>query len=66
MMSFSGVSVKRQAGLLPGLELPRGLALEAEVNWHREFHELIDDFDEKKLARRQKAALKAAGVKPQS
>ncbi len=36
--------------------------LEAEVNWHRLFHELIDDFDQKKLARRQKAALKAAGV----
>ncbi len=36
--------------------------LQAEVNWHRLFHELIDDFEQKKLARRQKAALKAAGV----
>ena len=36
--------------------------LEAEVNWHRLFHELIDGFDQKKLARRQKSALKAAGI----
>ena len=36
--------------------------LKASVNWHRLFHDLIDDFDEKALARRQKAALKKAGV----
>ena len=34
--------------------------LKAEINWHRMFHELIDDFDVDKLARRQKRALKAA------
>ena len=28
------------------------LHLKAEINWHDLFHELIDDFDEKKLARR--------------
>jgi len=39
------------------------LRLKAEINWHRMFHELIDDFDEKKLAARQKRALEAAGVK---
>jgi len=39
------------------------LRLKAEINWHRMFHELIDDFDEKKLAARQKKALEAAGVK---
>ena len=38
------------------------LHLQARVNWHRLFHELIDDFDEKKLARRQQAALERAGV----
>jgi predicted unusual protein kinase regulating ubiquinone biosynthesis (AarF/ABC1/UbiB family) len=38
------------------------LHLKAEINWHRLFHELIDDFDEKSLARRQKAALRRAGV----
>ena len=36
--------------------------LKAEVNWHRMFHGLIDDFDAAAVARRQKRALKAAGV----
>jgi len=38
------------------------LHLKAKVNWHRLFHELIDDFDEAVLAERQKKALKRAGV----
>ena len=36
--------------------------LKAEINWHRLFHELIADFDEAVLAKRQKAALQAVGV----
>lgn len=36
--------------------------LKAEINWHQLFHELIDDFDQKTLARRQKAALKAVDL----
>jgi hypothetical protein len=36
--------------------------LKAEINWHRMFHDLIDDFDAAALARRQSKALKAAGV----
>ena len=36
--------------------------LKAEINWHRLFHELIEDFDEAALAKRQYAALEAAGV----
>ena len=40
------------------------LHLKAEVNWHRLFHELIEDFDEPALAARQEAALAAAGVPP--
>lgn len=36
--------------------------LKATINWHRLFHELIDGFDEKKLAQRQAKALKAADV----
>jgi predicted unusual protein kinase regulating ubiquinone biosynthesis (AarF/ABC1/UbiB family) len=31
--------------------------LKAEINWHRQFHALIDDFDAKALAKRQKAML---------
>src|SRR6202047_1480294 len=36
--------------------------LKAEINWHRLFHELIDDFDTAALAKRQRKALIAAGV----
>ena len=36
--------------------------LKAEINWHRLFHELIADFDEAVLAKRQKAALQAVDV----
>lgn len=39
--------------------------LKAEINWHRLFHELIEDFDSAELEKRQKKALAAAGV-PQS
>jgi predicted unusual protein kinase regulating ubiquinone biosynthesis (AarF/ABC1/UbiB family) len=40
------------------------LHLKAKVNWHRQFHELIDDFDEQVLADRQAAALAGAEVPP--
>jgi predicted unusual protein kinase regulating ubiquinone biosynthesis (AarF/ABC1/UbiB family) len=36
--------------------------LQAKINWHRLFHELIDDFDEAVLAARQRTALERAGV----
>ena len=39
------------------------LHLKAKINWHRLFHELIDDFDEATLAKRQRAALARAGVR---
>jgi predicted unusual protein kinase regulating ubiquinone biosynthesis (AarF/ABC1/UbiB family) len=38
------------------------LHLKAEINWHRLFHQLIDDFDEAVLAGRQRAALDRARV----
>lgn len=38
------------------------LHLGAEINWHRLFHGLIDDYDERRLAERQDAALAAAGL----
>jgi predicted unusual protein kinase regulating ubiquinone biosynthesis (AarF/ABC1/UbiB family) len=40
--------------------------LRAEINWHRLFHELIEDFDAAKLAKRQRQALQAAGVPAQT
>jgi len=36
--------------------------LKAEINWHRMFHNLIDDFDEKALGRRQAKALTAYDI----
>ena len=36
--------------------------LRAEINWHRLFHELIDDFDAEKLGRRQADALAMVGL----
>jgi predicted unusual protein kinase regulating ubiquinone biosynthesis (AarF/ABC1/UbiB family) len=38
------------------------MRLQAEINWHRLFHELIEDFDAAALAKRQRHAMKAAGV----
>jgi predicted unusual protein kinase regulating ubiquinone biosynthesis (AarF/ABC1/UbiB family) len=38
------------------------LHLRAEINWHRLFRELIEEFDETALAARQRAALEVAGV----
>jgi predicted unusual protein kinase regulating ubiquinone biosynthesis (AarF/ABC1/UbiB family) len=39
--------------------------LKAEINWYKLFHELITGFDVKALDKRQKAALKDAGLKKQ-
>ncbi len=38
--------------------------LKAEVNWHRMFRDLVDDFDVDVLAKRQQKALKSAKVPP--
>jgi predicted unusual protein kinase regulating ubiquinone biosynthesis (AarF/ABC1/UbiB family) len=38
------------------------LHLKAEINWHRLFNDLIEDFDEAALTARQHAALERAGV----
>ncbi len=40
--------------------------LKAEINWHRMFHGLIQDFDEGEVARRQSDALAAVGLPPPS
>ncbi len=36
--------------------------LKAEVNWHRLFHNLIDDFDIARLGQRQSEVCRAAGL----
>ena len=38
------------------------LHLKAEINWHRMFHELIEGYDQTKLARRQARTLKKIGL----
>jgi hypothetical protein len=38
------------------------LRLRAEVNWHRLFNEMINDFDVDALARRQETALRGVGL----
>jgi len=70
-------SVHRELRRLGGVQPPRefvfmdraalGLgsvftSMKAEVNWHRLFHELIEDFDSEDLERRQKKALADAMV----
>lgn len=40
------------------------LHLKARINWHRLFEAMIADYDEARLARRQRAALKRVGLAP--
>jgi predicted unusual protein kinase regulating ubiquinone biosynthesis (AarF/ABC1/UbiB family) len=64
---MGGVTPPREFVLMDRAAIGLGsvfLHLKAEINWHRLFHELIQDFDERTLARRQAAALKAAKVPP--
>ena len=38
--------------------------LRAEMNWHRMFHELIENFDPASIAERQSSALAAIDLRP--
>ncbi|MEN8197104.1 MAG: AarF/UbiB family protein, partial [Pseudomonadota bacterium] len=62
---LGGVTPPREFVLMDRAAIGLGsvfLRLKAEVNWYRLFHDLIADFDEKNLAKRQKKALKDAGL----
>jgi len=62
---LGGVTPPREFVLMDRAAIGLGsvfLRLKAEINWYRLFHELIRGFDAAKLARRQAAALKKAGV----
>ncbi|MEE8392731.1 MAG: AarF/ABC1/UbiB kinase family protein, partial [Rhodospirillales bacterium] len=62
---LGGVTPPREFVLMDRAAIGLGsvfLHLRAEINWHNLFHGLIEGFDEKVLARRQKAALKKAKV----
>lgn len=60
-----GVAIPREFVFMDRAALGLGsvfIHLNAEMNWHRVFNELIADFDEKTLAQRQSAALKKFGI----
>lgn len=60
-----GVTPPREFVLMDRAAIGLGsvfLHLQAEHNWHRLFHDLVDDFDLDAVAGRQKAALEAADV----
>ncbi|MBI3453009.1 MAG: AarF/ABC1/UbiB kinase family protein [Rhodospirillales bacterium] len=64
---LGGVTPPREFVLMDRAAIGLGsvfLHLKAEVNWHRLFHDLIDDFELKALAKRQAAALGAVGLPP--
>lgn len=60
-----GVAVPREFVFMDRAAIGLGsvfLHLKAELNWHRLFHELIDDFEEEAVAARQSKALAAVGL----
>lgn len=60
---LGGVTPPREFVLMDRAAIGLGsvfLHLRAEINWHRQFHDLIRDFDLKALAKRQAAGLKKA------
>ena len=62
-----GVRIPREFPLMDRSAIGLGAAflrLNAKINWHDLFQELIADFDVAKIAERQKAALAEAGVPP--
>jgi len=62
---IGGVEPPREFVLMDRAAIGLGsvfMHLKAEVNWYALFHDLINDFDEKALDKRQKAGLKHAGL----
>ena len=62
---LGGVTPPREFVLMDRAAIGLGsvfLHLKAEINWHRLFQDLIDDFDVDKLEKRQAAALKKTGI----
>ena len=64
---LGGVAPPREFVLMDRASIGLGsvfLHLKAEINWYEMFHDLVDDFDEKALARRQAGAMKKLGIAP--
>jgi predicted unusual protein kinase regulating ubiquinone biosynthesis (AarF/ABC1/UbiB family) len=62
---IGGVAPPREFVLMDRAAIGLGsvfVHLHAEINWHALFHDLVGDFDAEAMARRQSAALAAAGL----
>ncbi|MGE5767976.1 MAG: ABC1 kinase family protein [Bacteroidota bacterium] len=62
---LGGVKPPREFVLMDRAAIGLGsvfMHLDAEINWHQMFHDLIRGFDEKALAKRQEEALKKLGL----
>ena len=67
LREIGGVAPPREFVLMDRAAIGLGSVftrLQAEVNWHRMFHELIAGFDASMIAARQQAALAAVGLPP--
>ncbi|MDE1901081.1 MAG: AarF/ABC1/UbiB kinase family protein [Alphaproteobacteria bacterium] len=65
LRKIGGVTVPREFVFMDRAAIGLGsvfLRLNAEINWYRMFHDLIDGFDVKKLEQRQSKALKSCGL----
>lgn len=65
LRKLGGVTPPREFVLMDRAAIGLGsvfMHLKAEVNWFRLFHDLIADFDVKSLEKRQKSALRKAGL----
>ncbi len=65
LRKIGGVKLPREFVFMDRAALGLGsvfLHLQAEVNWHKLFNELIEDFDMKELEKRQKKALRQFGL----
>ncbi len=69
LRELGGVSPPREFVFMDRAAIGLGsvfMHLKAEINWHRLFHDLIDDFDEAVLGERQAGALADAGIAPKN
>jgi predicted unusual protein kinase regulating ubiquinone biosynthesis (AarF/ABC1/UbiB family) len=65
LKKIGGVTPPREFVLMDRAAVGLGsvfMHLKAEINWYMIFHELVGDFDEKKLSKRQNDALKISGL----
>lgn len=65
LRKIGGVTIPREFVFMDRAAVGLGsvfLRLKAKINWYRQFHELIEGFDEAALAKRQREALKQAGL----